>query len=74
VRQVFNIVFVHLLNKTEHSPDCTVRPGLGLVCDDKCQTAEFLERLDGPLFPWEVREAQRLHERRAAFLRGEIPT
>lgn len=73
IRQVFNLVYVHLLNKTDHTRECVERPGRGLVCADECQTAEFLDKLDSPLFPWEIREAERLRERRAAFLRGDIP-
>lgn len=73
VRQVFNLIYVHLVNKTAHAEKCEERPGRGLVCASDCQTAKFIDALDGPLFPWEIREAARLDARRTAFLRGDIP-
>lgn len=73
VRQVFNLVYMHLLNKTAHAEKCVDRPGRGLVCASDCQTASFIDELAAPLFPWEIREDERLRRRREAFLRGDIP-
>ena len=73
IRQVFNLIHTHLLNKTEHSPDCAEKPGRGLVCAADCGTRRFLDWLDEPFTPWEIREAERMRERRKALMRGEIP-
>jgi hypothetical protein len=70
---VFNLVYAHLLNRTEHSADCKERPGLGLVCANDCTTQRFLDQLDAPLMAWEVAEDNRLRERHEALMRGEIP-
>jgi len=71
VRQLFNLIYTHLLYKTEHS-DCKERPGIGLVCAEDCRTRKFLDWLDEPITAKEIAEAERLRERRKAFMRGEI--
>ena len=64
VRQVFNLIFVHLLNKTEHSGDCAVVPKVGLVCADDCRTRQFLAWLDEPRNEYEARKDRAKLERK----------
>jgi len=70
---VFNLIYTHLLNKTEHTPDCAEQPGRGLVCADGCSTARFLDHLEEPFMPWEIEEESRLRERQMELMRGNIP-
>lgn len=69
---MFNLIYIHLLNKTEHSADCKEKPGLGLVCADDCRTRKYLDWLDEPFTAKEIAEADRVRERRKALMRGEI--
>lgn len=68
MRQVFNVIFTHLLNKTEHHPDCTVSE-----CSPDCSTQRFLNELEEPFMPWEIEEEERQERRRMQLLRGDVP-
>lgn len=65
---MFNLLYAHLLNRTEHHPDCT---GNGCVSD--CSTQRFLDQLEEPLMPWEIEAEERLTQRRMQLLQGDIP-
>lgn len=70
---MFNLIFTHLLNKTEHTHECEERPGRGLVCAAECSTRRFLDHLEEPLMAWEIEEESQFQQRRAQLLRGNIP-
>jgi len=72
VRLAFNLIYTHLLNKTEHTYECD-DSGRGLVCADGCTTRRFLDHLEEPLMPWEIAEESRLRMRRMELMRGNIP-
>ncbi len=67
-RLLLNLVFAHLARNLEHDEDCN-----GEGCDPACAWRRFLEWLDAPLLPSDVREHERIRQRREALLRGEIP-
>lgn len=65
---MLNLIYIHLLNKTEHSTDCAEVPKIGLVCADDCRTRQFLAWLKEPLNEADARKdrerlAQKLNAR-----------
>lgn len=64
---MFNLIYAHLLNMSEHTPECEE------VCSDDCRTRRFLDELYAPLMPWEIEEAERERRRRKELMRGIIP-
>lgn len=64
---MFNLIYAHLLNKTEHSQECEE------VCAGDCSTQRLLEELGAPLMPWEIEEAEKARIRRRELMRGNIP-
>lgn len=64
---MFNLIYAHLLAKTEHSQECDD------VCAGDCSTRQLLEELDAPLMPWEIAAAEQARLRRRELMRGNIP-
>lgn len=64
---MFNLIYAHLLGKTEHGADCEDRS-----CASGCTTQRFLDLLEEPFMPWEIEEESRFRERRRALERGVI--
>ena len=65
-----NLVYVHLLQSTEHTEKCDLARGL---CPDACSWAQFHAVLDAPLLKSDRRDAERREARRMALVRGEVP-
>lgn len=60
---MFNLIYIHLLKKTEHSTDCAEVPGIGLRCAEDCRTRQFLAWLREPLNEHEARKDRAKVER-----------
>jgi len=67
-----NLVYVHLLGRTEHAEGCVFDRPRG--CTNDCTHRQLHEWLDGPLLPAERRAAVRVEQRGAVLLAGDIPT
>ncbi len=67
-RLLLNLVFAHLARNFAHEEGCNDEG-----CNPECDWRGFLEWLDAPLMPWDVRMHERMRERISALERGEIP-
>jgi hypothetical protein len=57
-------VYAHLLDRTEHSTDCTIVPDVGLACADDCRTRQFLAWLEEPLNDFDAKKDKAAIERK----------
>ncbi|MFF3867350.1 hypothetical protein [Micromonospora sp. NPDC001898] len=65
---LLNLAYVHLRSRMEHGEKCT-----GRDCRSGCGFLEFEAWLTAPLFGWDAEQDERVRQRRAALMRGEIP-
>lgn len=70
---MFNLIFAHLLGKTEHHPDCKFDAVRGPLCAGDCSTARLLDVLDEPLMPWEIEQERHLELKLMQLQQGDIP-
>lgn len=61
-----------MLNKTEHSADCSIVPDIGLVCADDCRTRQFLAWLEEPLNDADARKDRLKLEQKLNARWGEV--
>lgn len=63
MRQLLNLIYIHLRDQAEHDEKCTARS-----CMSKCGYVRLDTAMKAPLLPSDFRDDQRA----AALLRGEI--